>query len=82
MDTKFMRENNHVSCVMCQVSCVTSHMSSVMCHMSLTPTAISTDSPSANPPTMHNRLVCEDPKKIYLFLRGDLNTLLSKNSIF
>ena len=48
--------------ILLHMSCVTCHMSCVLCHLSLTPTSIATDSPLANSPTMHSRLVFQDPK--------------------
>ena len=46
--------------------------------MSLTPTATATDPPPANSPTMHSRMVHEDPQ-IYFFPLGDLRPFLSQN---
>ena len=62
-----------VSRVTCHVSCVASHMSHGTCHMSLTPTATAMDPPPANSPTMHSRMVCEDPK--INFFRGQFQTI-------
>ena len=42
------------------MSCVRCHLSPVTCHLSLTPTATSTDPPTAYSPTMHSRLVHQD----------------------
>ena len=58
----------HLSHITCHISHVTCHMSHVMCHMSIPATAIATDSPSANSPTMHNRLFCKDQKLNQLVL--------------
>ena len=43
------------------------HVSHVTYHTSLTPIATATDPPPANSPTMHSRLVGQDPKKLKIF---------------
>ena len=58
----------HVSHVTCQMSHVKCCMPHVTCHMSLTPTAIATDPPPANSPTLHSRMVCKD-KRFFLNAR-------------
>ena len=47
---------------MFHMSGVTCNMSGVTCHLSLTPVATATDTPLANFPITHNRLVCQDQK--------------------
>ena len=66
----FRKKKKNKSCVTCYVSCVTCRMSYVMCrlscftcYLSLTPTAKARDIPTANSPSMHNRLIQVDPKK-------------------
>ena len=53
---------HHKSHVTCHISCVTCHISTVTYHLSPTPTATVTDTPPANSPTMHSRLVHKDLK--------------------
>ena len=60
----------HLSLVMRHMSCVMCHILHVTCHMSLTPIATAADPPSANSPTMHNWLVCEDQKRKSTFSVG------------
>ena len=52
--------------ITCHVSYIICHKSHVGCHLSLTPTATAMDPPPANyRTTMHKRMVCKDPKKVW-----------------
>ena len=52
----------HVSCDMCHVLRVACCLSPVTCHLSLMPQTSATNTPPANSPIIHSRLVCKDLK--------------------
>ena len=60
----------HMSRVLCHISHVACRVSRVTWHLSLTPTATARDPPFANSPTMHRRLVRNDPKTQRKQIRG------------
>ena len=63
----------------CLVSGVRCNVSGVRCHLSRVSNADSnSDSPSANSPTMHNRMVCKDLKN-QLFSLGNFRPFLSQH---
>ena len=57
----------YVSGFTCNGSCVACCVSPVICQLLQTLTATATHPPLVNPPTMHSRLVCKEPKKHHLF---------------